>query len=48
MKFKFLTVSVALLFAFCSFGHVVQSADLGRSPLAAVLETLKEDEDDDE
>lgn len=48
MRFRFLTLSIMLLFAACSYGTTVLTAHEPHREAAALLELLKEDEDDDE
>lgn len=47
MKFKFLTFSIMLIFAACSFGTAVQTANEPHKQMTEILELLKKDEDDD-
>jgi hypothetical protein len=50
MKFKFLTFSIMLVFAACSFGTTIQTAEEPHRQMAAIYEILqnKDEEDEDE
>ncbi|MEZ5428991.1 MAG: hypothetical protein R2747_22285 [Pyrinomonadaceae bacterium] len=49
MLLRFLAFSAALVLALFSFGHAAGEGDLGRNSATALLmETLKENDDDDD
>lgn len=48
MALKFLTFSVMLLFATCSFATVVHTVDEPHKRTSAVFELFERDEDEDE